>query len=259
MCLLPLLAGCLAVGDRAALSLSAPVAPAAGTTGVVFVADGAGDYHTLSNNLTQVVAQTHASLQIETFSWSLGFRRYVADHVDHANHLAQGQRLACQVTAYRQAYPGHKIILAGHSAGCAVVLAAAEALPPDSIERIVLLAPSVCAQHDLRPALRSAREGVEVFYSREDRFVLGLGMRIVGTTDRGCRIAAGQFGFTPVLAESADAPLYARLRQHAWDPVLLWSGNDGGHYGSIQVGFLTAYVLPLINAWTATPSASSAQ
>jgi pimeloyl-ACP methyl ester carboxylesterase len=213
---------------------------------VVFVANGSGDARTASTNLGQAVAEAAAPLQVEPFVWSLGSRRYLADHLDHANHLTQGRRLAAQVAAYRQACPGQRVFLVGHSTGCAVVLAAADVLPPGDVDRIVLLAPSACVTYDLRPALRAARRGIDVFYSSRDRVVLGLGMRIMGTSEGGCRMAAGQHGFTPVLAGPADAALYGKLRQHAWAPAVQWSGNDGGHYGSIQVDFLGAYVLPLL-------------
>ena len=119
-------------------------------------------------------------------------------------------------------------------------------LPPDGVDRIVLLAPSVCMAYDLRPALRTARCGIDVFHSSQDRLILGLGMLIVGTAEHGCRTAAGQYGFTPVVAGPADATLYSNLRQHGWDPAVQWSGNDGGHYGSNRAGFLRAYVLPLL-------------
>jgi pimeloyl-ACP methyl ester carboxylesterase len=122
--------------------------------GVVFVANGSGDFRTVSTNLGRVVAETSTPLQIETMPWSRGFCRYVTDHVNHANHLHQGARLAAGVTAYRQAYPGPKVYLLGHSAGCAVVLAAAERLPADSVDRLILLVPSVCVSYDLHPALR---------------------------------------------------------------------------------------------------------
>jgi pimeloyl-ACP methyl ester carboxylesterase len=213
---------------------------------VVFVVNGSGDFRTVSENLCQAVAEAAAPLQVETFVWSHGYGRYVLDHLDHANHLAQGRRLATQVVAYSQACPGRRVYLVGHSAGCAVVLAAAEVLPPGGVDRIVLLAPSVCTAYDLRPALRAARCGIDVFYSSRDRLVLGLGVGIVGTAEHACRTAAGQYGFTPVLASPADAALYGQLRQHPWDPVVQWSGNDGGHYGSNQADFLRAYVLPLL-------------
>jgi pimeloyl-ACP methyl ester carboxylesterase len=243
--LLAVLAGCSATSSRSDVCRAA-WPPRVAPEGVVFVANGSGDFRTVTMHLRQVVEERAAPLEIETVAWSHGFGRYVTDHVDHANHLAEGRRLAVQVAAYRQAYPNRKVHLIGHSAGCAVVLSAAELLPPGSVDRVILLAPSVCVSYDLRPALRSVRGSVEVFYSDEDTIILGLGMKIVGTAEGGCRAAAGQYGFTPVVTSPADAALYGKLRQHRWNPVVEWSGHGGGHYGSNQAGFLQAYVLPLL-------------
>lgn len=240
-----LLAGCCSPGDRSTVCRAAPSAPAQ-SLGVVFVANGSGDFHTVSTNLSRVIAETNTPLHVETVCWSLGFGRYLSDHVSHGNHLVHGRRLAAQVAAYRQAYPDRRIFMIGHSAGTAVVLAAAEMLPPDSVDRIVLLASSVCVAYDLRPALRAARYGIDTFHSTEDHLILGLGMRIFGTAEGQCTTAAGQRGFMPVIACPADAALYNKLRQHQWDPAVQWSGNDGGHYGTNRAGFLRAYVLPLL-------------
>ena len=175
-CSVPLLTGCCAAGCRPDLGRTIqPSAP--NHMGVVFVANGSGDFRTVSTNLGRVVAETSTPLQIETVPWSHGFCRYVTDHAGHANHMHQGSRLAADVTAYRQAYPGRKVYLIGHSAGCAVVLAAVERLPTDSVDRMILLAPSVCVTYDLRPALRSVRCGMDVFHSNEDSVILGLGTR----------------------------------------------------------------------------------
>jgi pimeloyl-ACP methyl ester carboxylesterase len=248
-CSVPLLTGCCTTGYRTDLGhTTQPSVSVPNPVGVVFVANGSGDFRTVSTNLGRVVVDTSTPLQIETVLWSHGYGRYVTDHVDHTNHLHQGSRLAAEVAAYRQAYPGRKVYLIGHSAGCAVVLAAAERLPTDSVDRIILLAPSVCVSYDLRPALRTARCGIDEFHSDEDRVILGLGMQMVGTADRCCRTAAGQYGFIPVIAGPADAVLYGKLRQHPWGPVVSWSGHGGGHYGSNQAGFLRAYVLPLLVA-----------
>lgn len=246
-CSVPLLTGCGAAGCRTDLCRTIPPSVPY-PMGVVFVANGSGDFRTVSTNLGRVVAETSTPLQIETVPWSHGFGRYVSDHLGHANHLQQGSRLGAEVTAYRQAYPDRKVYLIGHSAGCAVVLAAAERLPADSLDRIILLAPSVCVSYDLRPALLTVRCGIDVFYSDQDNVILGLGMLIVGTSDHCCRTAAGQYGFSPFSTCPADAALYAKLRQHPWDPVVAWSGHSGGHYGSNQAGFLRAYVLPLLVA-----------
>jgi pimeloyl-ACP methyl ester carboxylesterase len=243
--LLPFLAGCWGAGYRPEVyrALSAPARPA---VGVVFVANGSGDFRTVSRNLSQVVAETGAPLQIETYVWSHGYGRYVIDHVDHDNHLDHAYLLASQVAAYRQACADRRIYLIGHSAGCAVVLAAAEMLPRDSVDRIILLAPSVSTAYDLRRALCTARHGIDVFHSSEDRVILGLAMQVVGTADRLSRTAAGHDGFTPVITCPGDAALYGKLRQHPWDPVVEWTGHNGGHYGSNRQDFLKAYVLPLL-------------
>jgi pimeloyl-ACP methyl ester carboxylesterase len=213
---------------------------------VVFIANGSGDFRTVTCALEEAVAETGAPLQLETFVWSHGFGRYLADHVDHANHVAMGCALAQIVAAYRQACPGRAVFLVGHSAGSAVVLAAAEHLPPGSVERIILLAPSVSADYDLRPALRTARCGIDNFRSRRDVLELGVGTGLAGTADRRWTAAAGRVGFRPVLACPGDADLYAGLREHPWDEVVAWTGHHGGHYGTQRGDFARAYLLPLL-------------
>src|SRR5215207_6842039 len=132
-CLLVTVAGCASAAPRPNVT-HPPMPPAAPAKAVVFVANGSGDFRTVTANLNEVVAGQRVPLQIETVTWSRGFGRYLTDHVDHANQLDEGHRLACRVAAYRQAYPGRKVYLIGHSAGCAVVLAATELLPPNSVD-----------------------------------------------------------------------------------------------------------------------------
>jgi len=214
---------------------------------VVYVADGSGDYRTTSAALGQAVRDTGAPLRIETFVWSHGYSRLLADHLDHANHIQEGQRLAALIVASRQTCPDHAVYLVGHSSGTAVVLAAAEASPPGSIERILLLAPAVSKEYDLRPALRSTRQGIDVFTSRHDVGALGIGTTLIGTADHRWSAAAGRVGFAPVVTCPGDDALYAKLRNHPWDPCVSWSGNRGSHYGTIQPGYTRAYLLPLLS------------
>jgi pimeloyl-ACP methyl ester carboxylesterase len=245
MCLLPLFAGCYGPGHcpRVCQAVFSP-----SPVGVIFVANGSGDVRILSNNLDQVLTETCTPLQVETFVWSHGRGRFLADHTDYANARAQGCRLAARVAACRQQSHSCRIYLIGHSAGCAVVLAAAEMLPPDSVDRIILLAPSVCVDYDLRRALCTSRCGIDTFCSQRDRLVLGLGMRLVGTADRCGPTAAGQCGFVPVITCPTDAALYAKLREHPWSPDVAWTGNSGGHNGSSKASFLRAYVVPLLSS-----------
>jgi pimeloyl-ACP methyl ester carboxylesterase len=243
LCAVASLCGCTTPNREPASARTArlPVQP----TAVVFVANGAGDGRTFSTNLQEVVEGTGTPLQVELVEWSRGFGRYIADQVDRDNQREQGRRLAARVQAYHCAYPQRRIYLAGHSAGCAVVLHAAEMLPENSVDRILLLSPSVSATYDLRPALRTARCGIDAFHSSRDGFILGLGMAIVGTTDGG-RNAAGRYGFVPVGSTFADATLYTKLHQHPWDRAVQWAGHAGGHMGDVQADYLLAYVMPLM-------------
>jgi pimeloyl-ACP methyl ester carboxylesterase len=220
---------------------------------IVFVADGSGDFRTTSRVLCEAVNACSVPLRIETFVWSHGYGRMLIDHVDHCNHLEEGRRLAALIASAAAPTPcegangnPRGVYLVGHSSGGAVVLAAAEAAPPGSIDRIVLLAPAVSHIYDLRPALRTVRQGIDVFISRRDVGALVLGTGIAGTADRRLAAASGHVGFTPILSCPGDEQLYTKLRIHPWDPSVAWSGNRGSHYGTLEPEFMRAYVLPLL-------------
>jgi pimeloyl-ACP methyl ester carboxylesterase len=250
-----LLAAC-ATGCATTRVALQPPAPCCGAAAVVFCADGAGNSAGLSSALRQAVAAEQVPLCVETVAWSYGPGRYLADQLDYAHAREAGCQLAARVTAYRQSYPDSRVYLVGHSAGSAVVLAAAENLPPASLERIVLLAPAVSGAYDLRPALCAARLGIDNFCSERDWAVLGLGVGLVGTTDRRWTSAAGRVGFRPVVGSPDDVALYAKLREHPWDACVTWTGNTGGHFGTYQEPrYLHAYVLPLLTREVPTAAA----
>ncbi len=224
--------------------VTAPVPPVT-PTHVIFVADGAGDYRSASTSFRETAAADGWPLDVRTFVWSHGFLRNLADHTDYEWAKARGRELAGLVLAQKQARPDLPVSLVGHSAGSYVVLVAAEQLPPDMLERIVLLSPSVSSTYDIRPALRAARNGMDVFYSRNDRLWLGAFTAVAGTSDDPQQSRpAGRFGFEPKLVPGEE-PLFAKLRQYEWNPTLDQTGNDGGHYGAYQPGHLRKFVLPL--------------
>lgn len=245
LCLFLALAGCQSTNSRPAPQANhAARYTAKPRDGYVLVANGSGDSGTLSNNLISVVENSNLSLEVETFNWSHGRGLSFADHADRENQQAQGKKLAAQVLEYSRATGSTKVYLMGHSTGCAVMLIAAENLPPGSIEKIVLLAPSVPDTYDLRPALLATRGGIDSYHSRKDQYILGLGMMILGTTDPDSRAAAGLHGFRLIYSTPNDNAIYQNLRQHHWDPTVEWSGNNGGHNGCLTTGFLKVYVLP---------------
>jgi len=212
----------------------------------VFVADGAGDFRAASKALCQAVNDEHLPLDIETFPWSHGYCRILSDQIDRSHALLQGHRLTERILAQRAASPHVPIYLIGHSAGCAVILTAAEALPEGAVERIVLLAPAVPASYDLRPSLRSVRDGMDVFFSPEDNWYLRVGMFVTHILEPSQRTAAGHYGFVPVVQTPEDGLLYAKLTHYPWEPRLSWTGHYGGHFGCYQQKFLRAFVLPLL-------------
>jgi pimeloyl-ACP methyl ester carboxylesterase len=237
--------GCAAPG-AVVLSPQALPPPPADPCGVIFSADGAGGFQATSQALRQAVGEQGLPLLVEAIAWSHGYGRVLADQTDRAHLEAEGRRLAERVAYWRQRFPDRPVYLVGHSAGCGVVLAATDHLPPGGVERVVLLAPAASASQNLRPALACARQGVDVFHSRRDWGYLGVGIALAGTTDRRWAPAAGRVGFHPAATETGDDALFAKLRQHPWDPCVAWTGNRGGHYGTYQPTFLRAYVLPLL-------------
>lgn len=245
-------AGCATTTTHQVLQ---PPIPCQCAQAVVFSADGAGNSAGLTEALRQGAAETGLPLDVEFVDWSYGRWRFLADQMDYGHARAAGVALAARVAAYRQTCPSSRLYLIGHSAGSAVVLAAAEQLPPGTVDRIVLLAPAVSSRYDLRPALRCARDGIDVFSSERDVALLGLGVAIVGTTDRHWTAAGGRVGFRPVIETPADACLYRKLRDHPWNPCVAWTGNEGGHFGTyLEPAYLRSYVLPLFAAGLSTPA-----
>lgn len=227
--------------------LPPPVAPAGSVGGLVFAVDGAGGFEAFSRMFRDTVATDRIPLEVRCFRWTHGYCRVLADQVHVAHMQRQGRRLAELVLACHREAPDRPIYLAGHSAGCGVVLCAAEHLPPNTLERIILLAPAVSTNYDLRPALASACRGIEAFISDHDWACLGMGTLLAGTTDRCWAFgAAGKVGFTLHINDPQDAALYARLRQYPWNRQLVWTGHLGGHYGAYQPRFLRLFVLPLL-------------
>src|SRR5262249_45143874 len=141
-----------------------------------------------------------------------------------------GQKAAC---------PAAPIFVVTHSAGAAVLLSAAECLPPGTIDRVIMLAPAVSPGCDVRPALAASRCGVDVFYSPTD--LVSRGLALTGCADGWHVFSAGANGFTPPCG--CPDP---NLRQHGYCWEMARTGHLGGHYGWTKIGFLREYVVPLL-------------
>src|SRR5262249_18107469 len=92
-------------------------APAANPRGVIFAVDGAGGFHALSDSFRQALQEQGVPLGVEVVKWSHGYGDILADQTDFDHIVAQGRRLAAQVSVYRQCRPRAEIYLVAHSAG----------------------------------------------------------------------------------------------------------------------------------------------
>lgn len=213
---------------------------------LVWVLDGAGDLKGCSNALSWANMLSDNPVELAVFPWSHGHRKLYRDQTDSEHAREQGRRLAEAILERKAREPGRRVVLVGHSAGCAVALFAGDVLPTDAVDRVVLLAPSVSTCYDIRPTLWSAREGLDVFCSRKDWVALGFVVRVVGTVDKGGGPAAGRWGFQPRGDKCLSETETSRLRQHFWTEEVAWTGHTGGHHGMHAPEFVKTYLMPLL-------------
>lgn len=237
------LAGC-----SATFSLThRPIVPPEPFETAIFVADGAGNYQACSKTLRETIQRDKLPIYVHTFEWSHGRGRIFADQLMHDYARAAGVVMADQIADFRRARPGCRIHILGHSAGSSVALSALENLEPGVVDRAFLLAPSVSAEYDLRPALQKVGREMHVYTSRHDWWYLGVSTHILGTQDRRFLAAAsGRVGFRPEPKGPEDAALFDKLKQHPWTPEQGQAGNLGGHFGAYQPEFLRRYLIPLV-------------
>lgn len=225
--------------------LRADDTPPEGPRGVLFVAGGVGGWEVLETVTQKTLDKKGIPLEVRPFYWSHGKGRTFRDLKDTAHLLRKAADLAMEVRQVREAEPDRPVYLMGKSGGAGLVLAAAEMLPPASLERILLLSPAVAPTYDLRPALLATRGQIVSFHSCMDWLVLGLGTTTFGTIDRRHATGAGFSGFVrPADCTEEEIALYDRLIQIAWNPRMLVHGYTGGHISTSFPGFVAAEVTP---------------
>jgi hypothetical protein len=213
---------------------------------LILVVDGAGDLKGCSNAIKTAASLYQVRLEVEAFPWSHGHYKLYRDQVDTRHVRVKGKELAEQIAARKKEHPERPILVISHSAGCAVALAACDHLPENTLERQILLAPSVSTRYDLRPALRTSKQGIDVFCSKKDKWALGLVIRCIGSADElHDQKAAGRHGFETIVFSPDDADLYKRLRHHFWSTADEKLGHDGRHHGMHAPAFVKERLMPL--------------
>ncbi len=214
--------------------------------GVIFLAGGAGGADITANSLRWALKQSKNPHQLREFRWTHGKGHFLRDIQDTRNLVEKANELSGQILQYKIENPERPIYLVGKSTGTALVLMAAEKLPPGWVEKIILLSSAVSPSYDLAPALRATRTEIVSFHSTWDWFILDWCTATFGTADRYYCASAGLKGFEVPGADHPDSELYKRLRQVAWTPRMIWQGNTGAHFGTSMPLFMLREVAPLV-------------
>jgi Serine aminopeptidase, S33 len=245
-----ILAALIALGLGHAAPATPPVRVAAQTDqpwkpGVVLVVCGIGGIDFVALSSQWALPRAGVRHEIREFSWTHGKGRLLRDLQDTQHCLRKADELAAEVRRIKAQDPERPVYLVGKSGGTGLVLAAAEQLPPQTLERIILLAPALAPTYDLRPALRATKHEIVSFYSPYDQLVLNWGTRQFGTIDRYYGASAGLRGFViPPDLGALDRALYDRLVQVKWSPAMILEGHLGIHIGTSMPAFVAKEVAP---------------
>jgi pimeloyl-ACP methyl ester carboxylesterase len=222
-----------------------PALPAtAGRTGLVLLADGIGGFDLCGMGLRHAAGHAGLTHEVRVVNWGHGLGRWHRDLTNVANHETKADFIAAATSEFHETHPDAPVFLIGKSGGTGVIVKTLERLPEGSVERAVLLSSALSPRYDLSRALRSVRREMAVVWSPFDVFILGVGTHVFGTVDRVNTVSAGLVGFQKPPA--ADAEQYAKLRQVKWSPLMVPTGNLGGHVGADSPAFLRKYVVPLL-------------
>jgi pimeloyl-ACP methyl ester carboxylesterase len=213
--------------------------PAPTKPGIVFLVEGVGGFDIFAPCAQWALPRAGVPHEIRHFVWSHGWGHVFKDLQDVRHLQLKAEELAEEVVRYKELQPDRPVYLVGKSGGTALILAAAEKLPPRTVERIILLSAAVSPHHDLRPALRATEHEIVSYYSGYDRLVLGWGTSEFGTADRCYGPSAGLTGFiVPGSLSAVDRSLYDRLVQLPWGPRMILEGHLGTHTGTSAPAFL---------------------
>lgn len=215
--------------------------------GIVFVINEVGDNELLSLNMKEVLCTSRAPFAMDVVHWSSFDGRH-KDHRDPDRRVQAATCLAGKIVNSRRAQPHARVIVLAHGDGSHIALLAAEMVPPKSVDRIILLAPSVSCLYDLRPALQSTRDGIDNFFCKDDSRLEHLQDKL--RTADGKRVVppAGTVGFCVPAPRFPGIELYQTLlRQHKWSWECENFDHVGWHNSWVHMRFLRPFVLPLLS------------
>jgi hypothetical protein len=125
--------------------------------GIVLVVGGIGGMDFLGVSALSALPRVGVKHEIREFVWTHGWGQLLKDLQDNQHLRQKAEELADIVRRYKAENPQRPIYLVAKSGGTGLVLASAELLPANTLERIILLSAAVSPTYDLRRALKATR------------------------------------------------------------------------------------------------------
>lgn len=213
--------------------------------GIVLVIGGIGGMDPLGYSAGVAFPKAGVRHQVREFVWTHGWGQLLRDLQDNQHVRKKAEELADHIRRLKAENPEKPLFIVAKSGGTGLALTAAEMLPANTLERIILLSSAVSPGYDLRRALQATRGEIVSFHSPYDQLILNFGTRQFGTIDRVYGPSAGLHGFVePTDLEPEDRMLYRRLVQVPWNSRMLRQWHNGMHAGTSFPSFLAAEVAP---------------
>ncbi|MHC5108510.1 MAG: hypothetical protein ACYTHJ_01370 [Planctomycetota bacterium] len=221
----------------------------AGNGDVVFVLDGVGGFQFAPLLVRRVLREQKIPLTTRMYRWQGGLvGEILTDLMWHRRNRMMGLQFARDLLAYRRQHPDATMHILAYSGGAGIAVFACEKLKQRPIiETLILACPALSPSYNLGPALHNVKRAYALT-SHRDRYLLGIGTKIFGTTDRVYTAAAGMQRFiVPDNISDHDAAAYHRMREICWSPQLKSSKHHGGHTGWLMPPLLKDHLVPLLN------------
>lgn len=159
--------------------------------------------------------------------------------VAHRSNLETAQRMAHELTEWRQAHRSAPLYVVGYSGGGGIALLTAAALPESvSLDRLVLVAPAISPRYPLGDAVLPRVSEFVASYSSVMDVQVAWGTRAFGTIDRERTSSAGAVGF---------ALDHERLLQWHWSREMRRIGHGGRHHSYLNRAWQARALLPALD------------
>jgi pimeloyl-ACP methyl ester carboxylesterase len=203
----------------------------------------------LDHGIVKGLVDANVPSTIELYDWTEGPLLLVYNLRATAHNRIEATKIAGKIVAYQDRFPGRPVNVIGYSGGAGVAVLALESLPRGRIvTNVVLLAPPLAADYDLRGALGHTAHGIHSFHSPADAPILMVLTTAFGTMEGRHTLAAGAVGFSVPqnVTENQRDQYTARVSQQAYSLDMLASGHPGGHFGWTSRAFVAKWIAPLV-------------